>query len=163
MLEYKQNIIKKNNFLCKSNFVPINFGVDNILDIFKKNNIKSNQPTFILWEGVTYFLEENTVKEILADFNSFFEEELTITFDYAYKDYIDGNLNFFGAKELNRELQNIGEPHIFGIDPNDVNSFVNNLNYVIYEHFTANDLENKFLNNSFNIHGFHGILNLVKI
>ena len=100
---------------------------------------------------------------ILADFNSFFEEELTITFDYAYKDYIDGNLNFFGAKELNRELQNIGEPHIFGIDPNDVNSFVNNLNYVIYEHFTANDLENKFLNNSFNIHGFHGILNLVKI
>lgn len=163
MLEYKQNIIKKNNFLCKSHFVPINFGVDNILDIFKKNNIKSNQPTFILWEGVTYFLEENTVKEILADFNSFFEEELTITFDYAYKDYIDGNLNFFGAKELNRELQNIGEPHIFGINPNDVNSFVNNLNYVIYEHFTANDLENKFLNNSFNIHGSHGILNLVKI
>lgn len=37
------------------------------------------------------------------------------------------------------------------------------INYVIYEHFTANDLENKFLNSSFNIHGFHGILNLVKI
>lgn len=72
-------------------------------------------------------------------------------------------MNFFGAKELNRELQNIGEPHIFGIDSNDVNSFMNNLNYIIYEHFIANDLENKFLNNSFNIHGFHGILNLVKI
>lgn len=40
---------------------------------------------------------------------------------------------------------------------------MNNLNYIIYEHFIANDLENKFLNNSFNIHGFHGILNLVKI
>lgn len=163
MLEYKEKIIKQLNLPCKSNFIPINFGIDNIIEVFAEKNILKNKPTLILWEGVTYFLDEKTVKDILSELNHYFTNELSVAFDYAYIDYVNGDLSFFGAKELNRELQEIGEPHIFGINPNEVEFFAKELNYRLFEHYRAVDLERKFLDSDTKIHGFHGIVNFKKL
>ncbi|MBF0786033.1 class I SAM-dependent methyltransferase [Muribacter muris] len=158
MLEYKEKVIlEKINKKHKSIFIPINFGTENLLDILKQNSIPKHSPTFILWEGVSYFLNKETVVDLFNNIKNYFIKDCTIVFDYAYKQYIDGNLNFFGATELNRELKNIGEPHIFGIDPDNILTFAKELNWNLINNYKAIDLEKKFLDNSLRVHGFHGI------
>lgn len=62
---------------------------------------------------VTYFLDESTIIEILNNLNEYFTNELEIILDYAYRDYINSNLSYYGASELNRELKEINEPFIW--------------------------------------------------
>ncbi len=158
MLEYKSSVNKKINRVSKSKYVPINFGVDSLTSVFKDGGIATDKPTLVLWEGVTYFLDEATVLSILQELSSYFHL-CNIVFDYAYKKYIDGDLHYYGASEIANELREIGEPHIFGIDPDSVEPFFADTAWTIQRNYTADELEKKYLNGE-KIHGFHGIIEL---
>ena len=169
MIEYKKKVIKNTfdiNQQPLTQYIAINFHEESLIDSFHPVGILRNKATLILWEGVTYFLEEKTTTEILSSLSKFFEAELQIVFDYAYADYINGNLSYYGAKELARELQAIGEPHLFGVDPVEIEDFAKKLNYTVRNNYPAKALEKKYLHADggllAHIHGFHGIVELVK-
>jgi methyltransferase (TIGR00027 family) len=163
MLNYKKEIIKSNNFCnsLKSNFIDINFHEDSLIESFFSNKIDQHKNTLIIWEGVTYFLDESTIIEILNNLNEYFTNELEIILDYAYRDYINGNLSYYGASELNSELKEINEPHLFGLEQNKLDGFFNALGYKVDENSKAEDLENEFGLKK-KIHAFHGILKIEK-
>jgi methyltransferase (TIGR00027 family) len=169
MIEYKKKVIKNTfdiNQQPVTQYIAINFHEESLIDSFHPVGILRNKATLILWEGVTYFLEEKTTTEILSSLSKFFEAELQIVFDYAYADYINGNLSYYGAKELARELQAIGEPHLFGVDPVEIEDFAKKLNYTVRNNYPAKALEKKYLQADggllAHIHGFHGIVELAK-
>ncbi len=165
MFNHKKKVLKSNKALkINSNvtYVPINFHNDSLNETFHNIKLKQNIPTFVLWEGVTYFLEEKTVYSTFENLSNYFTNTLNIVFDYAYKDYIDGNLDYYGASELAKELKMIGEPHLFGINPKGMEKYLFKLEFKIMENSTAEDLESQFLVENDNliskIHGFHGIV-----
>lgn len=131
------------------------------MSVFSYLSIDQHKNTLIIWEGVTYFLDESTIIEILNNLNEYFTNELEIILDYAYRDYINGNLSYYGASELNRELKEINEPHLFGLEQNKLDGFFNALGYKVDENSKAEDLENEFGLKK-KIHAFHGILKIEK-
>jgi methyltransferase (TIGR00027 family) len=169
MIEYKKQIVE-NTFNAQkrpnTQYIAINFHEESLIDSFQQAGVLKSKATLILWEGVTYFLEEKTTVEILLSLTTFFETTLQVVFDYAYADYVEGNLNYYGAKELAGELQTIGEPHLFGIDPMKVEIFAKKLHYTVKNNYPAKALERKYLQADggllAHIHGFHGIVELVK-
>jgi len=170
MLDYKIDIINSNESLAKLNtninYVPINFHEETLLDSMISNHIDQSKNTLVIWEGVSYFLEEQVVKSTLSDLYKFFESQLRVIFDYAYKDYVDGDLNYYGAKELTYELEQIGEPHIFGVNPDDVPEFLDGLGYAVNNNSSSVSLEREFfLKNDkiqHKIPAFHGIVDCYK-
>ena len=75
--------------------------------------------------------------------------------------YSYSHLSYYGASELNRELKEINEPHLFGLEQNKLDGFFNALGYKVDENSKAEDLENEFGLKK-KIHAFHGILKIEK-
>ncbi|MDU8923586.1 SAM-dependent methyltransferase [Pasteurellaceae bacterium LIM206] len=151
MLDFKLNIIKKYNLQTNNQYyqVPCNFNDQKLINCFKEYKVSSQKPTLILWEGVTYFLPESVIKTVLEELRNYFDSELQITLDYAYRDYIDGNLNYYGAKELYDILIEINEPHFFGLNFDESEHFFKQLSFNTKENLSAMMLESKFLRDNF--------------
>ncbi len=170
MLDYKIDIINSNESLAKLNgnidYMPINFHEETLIDSMITNHIDRSKNTLVIWEGVSYFLEEQVVKSTLSDLHKFFKSKLRVIFDYAYKDYVDGDLNSYGAKELAHELEKIGEPHIFGLNPDDVPDFLDGLGYAVNNNSPSFLLEKEFFLKNDQIQhklpAFHGIVDCDK-
>lgn len=129
MLDFKKEKMEEHSLTPNKEYyhIPCNFNEVNWIRYFSENNINPNIPTLVLWEGVTYFLPEDLITSTLTELKNYFSAELQITLDYAYRDYINGNLNFYGAKELYNVLVEIGEPHFFGLNYNESEIFLKNL------------------------------------
>lgn len=92
-------------------FVPMDFTKDDLLEKLSKAGYSEQENTVFLWEGVTYYLPESAVKDILHFVRDHSAAGSRIVFDY------------FGASNpsLNNPLHQYarwGEPLLFGF-PND--------------------------------------------
>ncbi len=151
MLDFKLKIITKYNLKTNNAYyqVPCNFNDRQLINCFKEYDISPQKPTLILWEGVTYFLPESVIKMVLKELRHYFSSELQITLDYAYRDYVEGNLNYYGARELYDVLVEINEPHFFGLNFNESENFFEQLGFNTKENLSAMMLESKFLRDNF--------------
>lgn len=148
MLDYKKDVINRNGLETTASnkiYVPINFHIENILEKLIENGFDTSKKSYFLWEGVTFFLEEGTVKKFLKNLADSLKASTTVAFDYVFKDYVEGNLEYYGAKEIHRELMQLGEPHIFGVNFRDMDSFAINLGYLCRNNLTALMLESQYL------------------
>lgn len=148
MLNYKKNIIEKfslENEKTNKSYVPIDFHKENIFEKLSDHGFDFSKPTYFLMEGVTYFLEKQTVETLLSEISDKMKAHASFTFDYAMEDYINGELSYHGAKEINFELEQIGEPHLFGVDFENFENFVTNKKYKVINNFTAQMLEALYL------------------
>ncbi len=169
MLEYKEKIINSD---IKTNidhvsFVPCNFTKDNVIERLSEFGCDFNLPTLILWEGVTYFLTQENIEYYLKLFKNYFKNKLQITFDYAFRDYIEGDLNFYGAQELHNILVELGEPHLFGLNFDEVEDFfdkhgfstkLNNTSLML----AAQYITDRYGNSVGKPHTFHGMAEVIK-
>ncbi|CDH07030.1 hypothetical protein XBO1_2520001 [Xenorhabdus bovienii str. oregonense] len=136
-------------------------GGDNLISVFKQRINKlffpekisirhiENKNTLVLWEGVTYFLPDEIILSTIIELRELFKGKLQVTLDYAFRDYIEGDLNFYGAKELYNVLVEISEPHFFGLNFNESEKYFANLGFKTTENLTALMLESKYLRNGF--------------
>ncbi|MBN6074549.1 hypothetical protein HYE60_04665 [Aggregatibacter actinomycetemcomitans] len=74
---------------------------------------------------------------------------MKITLDYVYRDYAEGNLNHYGAKELYDVLVEINEPHFLGLNFDESEKFFKQLGFDTKENLSAMMLESKFLRGNF--------------
>ncbi|EJF5840151.1 class I SAM-dependent methyltransferase [Salmonella enterica] len=151
MLDFKKQKMEENNLISNKEYyhIPCNFNDENWIKCFLKYNINREIPTLVLWEGVTYFLPEEIITSTLRELKKYFSGELQVTLDYAYRDYIEGDLNFYGAKELYDVLVEIGEPHFFGLNYEESSFFFKNLGYITKENLSAMMLESKYLRDNY--------------
>lgn len=148
MLDYKMDVISKNQLEDNPSnkvYVPINFHTESILEKLIERGFETSRNTYFLWEGVTFFLEEKTVRKFLKNLADNVKASTTVAFDYVFKDYVEGNLEYYGAKEIYRELRELGEPHIFGVNYSDMDSFAYDLGYTLRNNLTALMLESQYL------------------
>lgn len=169
MLDYKKEII---NNEIKANidhvtFVACNFQKDNVIEKLSESGFDFKRPTLILWEGVTYFLTKENIEYYLKLFKDNVHNKLQITLDYAFRDYIDGDLNFYGAKELYDILIELGEPHLFGLNYDESEDFFEKRGYATKSNYTAFMLEALYLKDNYGNtvgkpHAFNAIAEIIK-
>jgi methyltransferase (TIGR00027 family) len=99
-------------------FVPIDFRQESWVDKLIENGFDTAKKTFFLWEGVTPYLEEESVKQTLKAVANSSGGGSVITFDFSAKSFITGTggapfiMKYYG-KPL---FKMVGEPFRFGID-----------------------------------------------
>lgn len=169
MLEYKKEIIE-NKIKEKLNnvvFVACNFQKDNVIEKLLENGFDPTLPTMILWEGVTFFLTQKNIETYLALFKDNITGKLQISLDYAFRDYIEGDLNYYGAKELYNILVELGEPHLFGLNYDEVEPFFHMNGFMTKSNYTSFMLEALYAKDKFGHsvgkpHAFHGMAEVIK-
>lgn len=133
----KISILNQSNININQNitFIPINFETDNLEIALINNGFDKSKKALFIWEGVTFYLSNKAVNNILSIIHNMSISESTLCFDFQTK---------VNDEELIKT--NITDESIkFGVEYDKINSFVNSRGFKIIEHITAIDMENKYL------------------
>ncbi len=127
-------------------FVPINFNNDLLKDVLEKAGYQNHQKTLFIWEGVSYYLEAESVNATL-DFVSQASHESSIAFDYTIS-ISEKNINhYYGVKEFAQtmEEQHEGEELMFSIDEGEIESYLEQRGLKMFDHLDNEEIERTFL------------------
>jgi len=127
-------------------FIPIDFNEQSFDRLLLKKGFSTQKKTVFLWEGVSYYLPEAVVKKVLC-FVSSCREGSSIVFDYATRDFVNGDVTSFGGKQISKWLKKIDEPFLFGLNANQTSGFLRKCNLTIVNDYSPEDLENLYLVN----------------
>ena len=143
----KKNILNKSKITVPDQltFVPIYFNKESMADLLPEAGYNSAQQTFFLWEGVTYYLTEVTIKDTLSFIKDFSGPATSVAFDYFLKGAISGDEGLYGAMEIHREVLKSGEPFQFGLDEGEINSFLSEKGFDIIYHYSPEEFEKSYL------------------
>ncbi|NDJ62440.1 MAG: class I SAM-dependent methyltransferase, partial [Chloroflexi bacterium] len=95
-------------------FAAADFNKESWLDALVRVGFDPAKPTFILWEGVTYYLEAAAVESTLQTVAQQLAQGSLIAFDYPAKHIIGGEGSRFYRAAM-AAAERIGEPWQFGI------------------------------------------------
>ena len=126
-------------------FVPINFNKESLHHALSNAGYDKSLKSFFIWEGVTYYLPEETVKNTLGIIRNHSGVGSTVAFDYFYKSVIQGKSDSYGANQIITEALKLGEPFQFGIDRGKIESFLMENGFDVLSHHSPEELENTYL------------------
>lgn len=148
MSEHKKAVIEShglNRQEVEIRYVPANFHEESPIDALLMNGFDRQVPTCFICEGISFFLEKATIHKLLQQIKNLMCCEAIVTLDYVFRDYVEGNLDYYGAKETHAELIELGEPHIFGLNYDEVENLFNEFGYEIKNNYTSKMLELGYL------------------
>ena len=126
-------------------FIPINFNKEKLEEVLAEADYNTALKTCFLWEGVTYYLAEEAVKDTLSAINIYSGAGSTVSFDYFYRSAIDGSSGFYGANEIYREVLKSNEPFRFGLNKDEIEEFLSESGFDVIEHYYPEEFEKKYL------------------
>jgi methyltransferase (TIGR00027 family) len=107
-------------------FVPIDFNSQSLAEVLAGANFQTGQRTFYIWEGVTYFISREGVDSTLRFIARHSAPGSEVVFDYMHADVPLGlDYTTYGARRVASFVAFQGEPYVFGIDPRQLETFVN--------------------------------------
>jgi methyltransferase (TIGR00027 family) len=98
-------------------FVPVVFGKDDPAVRLASAGFTTGAPTLVLWEGVTNYLDADSVTATFAFLASALPAGSPVLFTYVHRGMLDGSASFAGGDTTMRAVQRVGEPFTFGFDP----------------------------------------------
>lgn len=125
-------------------YVSVDFLRDDVAAALAAAGWDGAQRTFVLWEGVTNYLDEPAVSRVLAWVGTLAPGS-AIAFTYVHRGVIDGSTPFVGGARMVRDVAALGEPWTFGLLPEDVGTFVARAGLAIREDIGADDYRMRYL------------------
>jgi len=128
--------------------VPINFNKESLKDILEKAGYESHEKTLFLWEGVSYYLESESVDATLEFVSHSSHNESAIALDYAIT-ISEENINYYGVKEFFQTMKkhHANEELMFAIKEGKIESFFKQRGLKIVNHLDNKEIEKTFLLN----------------
>jgi methyltransferase (TIGR00027 family) len=125
-------------------FVAIDFTRQSFRELLLENGFDGKAKTLFLWEGVSYYLPQAAVDEVLT-FVSACGKGSAIVFDYALQSFVDGDTRTYGGEQIARWLKKIGEPFRFGLEPGNAARYLAKRGLRVTSHLGPTDLERLYL------------------
>jgi len=145
---WKKKSLKKAKLDVPENliFAPINFNKELIKDVLEKAGYESEKKTLFIWEGVSYYLEDESVNATLGFVKEFAHPESVIAFDYVLP-LTTENENAFGVKKFFESMkkEHEAEALVFSIEEGGIKSFLEERGFRVIEHLDNEEIEKKFL------------------
>jgi methyltransferase (TIGR00027 family) len=129
--------------------VPIDFNKESLKDILEKAGYKNHEKTLFIWEGVSYYLEPESVDATLAFINHSSHDESVIAFDYTISISEENINNYYGVKEVAQSMKkhHANEELMFAIDEGKIESFFKQRGLKLVNHLDNKEIEKRFLIN----------------
>jgi methyltransferase (TIGR00027 family) len=96
------------------------------------------EKTFFIWEAVTQYLPEESVRKTF-DYLAQTRLGSLMIFTYIRKDFIEGK-TLHGHKYLYEHMVMKDKSWLFGMDPNEVNNFLSAYGWRVREHLGYDEL-----------------------
>jgi len=122
--------------------IGIDFDHEDVGKVLEKDGYSIDKKIFFIWEAVTQYLEEKSVR-IIFDFLSHANNSSKIVFTYIRKDFLDGN-NMYGMEEIYKRFVETGTWK-FGMDPESWPQFLEEYGWRIVEDVGGEDLEERYV------------------
>jgi methyltransferase (TIGR00027 family) len=128
-------------------FASINFNRESLKIVLEKAGYDSNKETLFLWEGVSYYIEPESVNATLELVRNYSHNESIIAFDYVISVPIEKHHNYYGVIELVQYMANRhpNERGKFAIEEEKIESFLEQQGLKMVEHLKNREIENRFL------------------
>lgn len=119
-------------------------GKDNFdLDWLTSQGIDKNKTTVFVIDGVSYFLQADSFKNLLSVIGSF-PENTQVIFDYVYADIFTGGI-YRGSEAFKSSLKKMGEPVTYGINQQELAGIMKTLGFELTELISPQKLEQRYL------------------
>ncbi len=145
----KKKCLGKSKIEISSNvvFASINFNRESLKIVLEKAGYDNNKETLFLWEGVSYYLEPESVNATLELVRNYSHNESIIAFDYVISVPIEKHHNYYGVIELVQYMANrhSNERGKFAIEEEKIESFLEQQGLKMVEHLKNREIENRFL------------------
>ncbi len=122
--------------------VTINFIEQDITSRLKENGYQTEEKTFFIWEAVSQYLDDSSVKKMFE----FFSKAPTgsyLTFTYVLKDFIEGE-NLYGQKLLYKKTVKDNLWHS-GFYPKEIASELKKYGWNLIEDLGYEELNNRYV------------------
>jgi methyltransferase (TIGR00027 family) len=147
----KKKCLKKAqiDFPRYATLVPVDFNRESLRNVLEKTGYENNEKTLFMWEGVSYYLEPDSVDATLEFVKNFSHNESIIAFDYAISTSEKHISNYYGVKEFVQTWRKhrSNEPFKFAVDEGKIGSFLEQRGLKIVNHLDNKEIEKTFLLN----------------
>jgi methyltransferase (TIGR00027 family) len=126
---------------------PIDFNTQSLKDVLEKAGYDHSQKTLFIWEGVSYYLEADSVDSTLAFVRSNTHPGTTIAFDYTISISSEKILDYYGVREFEQTMKehHANEALLFSLRDGEADSFLEGRGLKIVEHFDNTEIEQRYL------------------
>ncbi len=135
--ELKRSILQKNGIAGHKNvrYVSLDFEQDDLMHELYVQGFSPALKTLFFWEGITFYLQPDTVRSVLQSLRANSALHSLLCFDFQSVDHGKGLVDT-GLKE---------EVVLFGIEAGKVSEYLQGLGYVVLEQLDAGKLGNRYL------------------
>ena len=111
-------------------FVAVNFKTDDFVERLVEAGYDAAVATLFIWEGVTYYLTQDTVERTLAQLHARSSPDSALAFDYM---------------TAPTDSVNAGEPFLSFIEPQALPGWLERLGFRVREHLDAAQMADRYL------------------
>jgi methyltransferase (TIGR00027 family) len=129
-------------------YQPIDFNRQSIADRLVDSPYDPEARTLFIWEGVCMYLEANTVNAVLEFIRTKSGAGSSVAFDYVYRRALEGDRSAYGAAQSFKIAAESGEPYRFGLDPEEVEMYLQSRGLQVQSHLTGPELQRAYLGSS---------------
>lgn len=105
-------------------FVPHDFTRGDFMAALAECGFDPGARTFYIWEGVSYYLPESSVRDVLERTLADSAPGSRMAWDYSLRTFVDGATDTYGGARMQAWLRKNREPFLFGIQPDQLPDFV---------------------------------------
>lgn len=125
-------------------FIPIDFNVQTLDEVFKNKELDFSKPIFFIWEGVTQYITKSAVNNTLK-FISKASAGSAVVFTYVLESVINGTADMVGSEALTTLLKVGGQDLQFGLNPPEIKEFINKYKLQLIEDVGASYYQANYL------------------
>jgi methyltransferase (TIGR00027 family) len=96
-------------------YVEADLGRPTLADRLSAHGYRTDAATLVILSGVAPYLEEAAVHRLFEFVGAHTDPRTSIVFDYVYDEMVRGDDGFYGASDIRRRLETLGEPLEFGL------------------------------------------------
>jgi methyltransferase (TIGR00027 family) len=145
----KTDLLKKAKIVLPGNveFVSIDFNKDSLEEVLANAGFDMYKQTLFLWEGVTYYLEPDSINTTLESIKRISHKGSAIAFDYLVKVPPEETHKYYGLKELLEVMAKSypSDRNKFSLEEGEIESFLKQRGFYVDEHLSNTEIEKKFL------------------
>ena len=157
----KKNKLEKLGLTLHKNvhLIPIDFETTSISEALSNSDFDPNLPTFVTWQGVTYYLTMDAIEHVFDDLGDFCQADLDIVLDYIDDRFFHEWKNSRRTRRIHRAVSFIGEPFKSGFNPKTLANWLEKRNFNLVDDLNMKHqnkyIEDDKLNNYKSTGGMH--------
>jgi methyltransferase (TIGR00027 family) len=127
--------------------VPINFNIESLRDVLERAGYESREKTLFIWEGISYYLDAESVDATLEYVSHSSSNESVIAFDYTISISEENMDNNYGVKEFYQTMKehHANEELMFSIEEGKTASFLEQRDLKMVDHLNKEEIERTYL------------------